>query len=410
MKPPTPPGLPLIGHIPEFRRDVLGLLIRSVKKYGDRVRFRLGPYPVYLFNHPDDVRHILKTNAANYDKDTRSTRFLSDICGESLLTSNGEKWRERRQHLQPAFHRRAITGFETIMQDETEHLVARWEKKEEVDAAADLTTTTFGIVARSMFGTAIPRETLSSLADPIGRILTEAFIRLGTLTGRKSKSFRRAMAQLDGVVDSVISNRVESPDSPDLLDLIRSACDDPRDVHGESIAFLLAGHETTANALSWLLANLAGHPGEQERCATDPEALDRAFQESMRLAPPIWIIERHAIGPDEVSGYHVPKGVSAVICTYTLHRHPDFWDDPDEFKPDRFLKSDFPASAFIPFGLGPRVCIGKQFALMEARIIAGALLSRFRFRRATDNPLEAEPGITLRLKGELRLKLEPRTP
>ena len=408
MKPPSPPSLPLIGHIPGFQRDVLGLLIRSVKEYGDHLRFKLGPYPVYVFNHPDDVLHILKKNASNYDKETRSVRFLRDISEESLLTSNGKEWQQRRQHLQPAFHRKAIVGFETIMREEAEELAESWAAQSEVEAADDLTTVTFSIVARSLFGADIPRETLTSLADPISRLLTEAFTRLGTLTGRKSRAFRESKKQLDQVVGDVIAKRSQQPETPDLFELIRSGNPDPNYVHHESISFLLAGHETTANALSWLLAFLAQHPEEQERCATDPEALERAFNESMRLAPPVWIIERHALGEDEVSGYRIPKGISLAIPTYTMHRHPDFWEEPDRFNPDRFIDADLPQAAFIPFGIGPRFCIGKEFAKMEARIIAGAILPRFRFRLASDETPQPQAAITLRIKGGLRLKLEPR--
>ena len=408
MKPPSPPSLPLIGHIPGFRRDVLGLLIRSVEEYGDHIRFKLGPHPVYVFNHPDDAHHVLKKNASNYDKETRSTRFLRDIADESLLTSNGKQWQKRRQNLQPAFHRKAIVGFETIMQEEAQALLESWEQQTQVNASADLTTTTFRIVARALFGTDIPRETLTSLAAPIGQLLTESFTRLGSLTGRKSRQFIESKRQLDEVVTSIIENRTSSPETPDLLELIKSGDPDPNYIHHESISFLLAGNETTANALSWMLAFLVQHPEEQERCASDPEAIDRAFHEAMRLAPPIWIVERHALGDDQVSGYDVPKGASITIPTYTMHRHRDFWDEPDRFNPDRFIDADLHPAAFIPFGIGPRVCIGKEFALMEARIIASVLLPKLRFSLASDATPEPEAAITLRIKGDLHLKLEPR--
>lgn len=408
MKPPSPPCLPLIGHIPAFRRDVLGLLISSVQTHGDFIRFQLGPRPVYLVNHPKDITHVLKKNAANYDKDTRSTRFLRDICGESLLTNNGDQWRKCRHQLQPAFHRQAISGFEAIMQEEAERLVDSWKNQSQVNASNDLTTTTFSIVARSLFGTDIPRDTLTTLAEPITQVLTEAFTRLGTLTGRKSRNFIRSMDQLNAAVDSIISARTTPPDSPDLLELILAGNADPHYVRNESIAFLLAGHETTANALSWLLAYLAHHPEEQARCVNDSDALDRAFQETLRLAPPIWIIERHAIGPDEVSGFTIPKNASVAICTYTVHRHPDFWDNPDAFQPDRFL--DPVPAAFLPFGLGPRVCIGKEFALMEARIIASAILANYQLTPLSDTLPEPETGITLRVKNDLHLNLQTRLP
>ena len=404
--PPTPRHLPLLGHIPQFHKDVLGLLTRAVSEHGDFVRFKLGMRSIYLVNHPDDVQQILRKNARNFDKDTRTTRFLRDICGESLLTTNGEEWERRRHLLQPAFHRKAVEGFATIMHEEAAAIVARLQGRSRFDAAAAMMATTFRVVARALFGTALPDSLVTTLEAPIGIVLRETFARHGSLLGRNTRAFKEAMRQLDQAVASILSSTHSSMETPDLLALMRIGDYDDQDLRNESITFLLAGHETTANALIWLLAFLAERPDEQTRCAHDPAALDRAIQETLRLAPPIWIIERHAIASAEVAGYTIPAGASVVVCPYTLHRHPEFWKEPDQFDPNRFLAP--PPAAYMPFGIGPRFCIGRDFSLMEARIIAGALLQAFEFTPVSSSPPVAEPAITLRIRSGLELNLRTR--
>ncbi|MFT5109645.1 MAG: cytochrome P450 [Pseudoalteromonas tetraodonis] len=406
MKPPGPPFIPIIGHLPAFRRDVLGLLSQSVRDHGDIVRFKLGPRDVFLVNHPDDIVQILKKNAKNYDKDTRSTRFLSDICGESLLTSNGEEWQRRRRILQPAFHHRVIEGFAAAMQAETDALVTRIRPRDQFDASSAMMHTTFRIVTRALFGADLPESTVVALEAPIARVLSATFARFGTLMGLKSRRFKSAMREIDSLVTGILSSLPDDEQAPNLLTMMRAGEYDDTELRNESINFLIAGHETTANALTWLFAHLAGNLEEQSRCASDPDALDRALQETLRLSPPIWIIERHAIDDDEVAGYRIPAGAPVFICTYTVHRHRDFWENSDTFDPDRFLSP--PPAAYLPFGLGPRVCIGQEFALMEAKIIASKLLSQFEFSPFSNTAAEPEPAITLRVRGGLTLKIRPR--
>ncbi|MEZ5304357.1 MAG: cytochrome P450, partial [Verrucomicrobiales bacterium] len=327
MRPPSPPAWPLLGHIPAFRRDVLGLLVRAVRDCGDTVRFQLGPRPVIVVNHPEAIAHVLKARAKNYDKDTRSTAFLRDICGESLLTANGEAWEQRRHLFQPAFHRGAVEGFAAIMREEAAALVGRWRGCREVAAGREMMAVTFRIVARTLFGADLPAETIARLEAPIGVVLAESFARLGSILGRKSRRFAQAMRQLDAAVDAVIADARPAGGSPNLLAMMKAAGFGEAALRREAITFLLAGHETSANALAWLLAFLARHPAEQSRCARDPGALARALQESLRLAPPIWIIERRAIGEDEIGGFSIPAGCSVAICLYTAHRHRDFWEE-----------------------------------------------------------------------------------
>ena len=407
MHPPSPPSWPLLGHIPAFRRDVLGLLLRSVREHGDILRFRLGPRPVYLVNDPGAVHHVLRTHARNYDKETRTSAFLRDITGESLLTSNGEAWTRRRHLFQPAFHRQATDGFAAIMREEAAALADRWRPGTVVDAATDMMGVTFRIVARTLFGSRLPDDLVASLEQPIGIVLAESFARHGKLISLPSRRFRQAMTRLDAAIARVLDKARPEDGRPDLLTLMRSAGFSADEIRNESITFLLAGHETTANALTWLLAFLARHPDDQQRCAQDAGALDRALSETLRLAPPVWIIERRAIETDEIAGFTIPAGSSVVVCPFTIHRHPRFWRQPDEFLPDRFLED--PPAAYLPFGLGPRFCIGREFALMEARLIAGILLDHFRVTSVTGAFPVPEPSITLRVRGGLGIRLHPRS-
>jgi cytochrome P450 len=407
MKPPGPPFFPILGHLPAFRRDVLGLLSKSVRDHGDFVRFKLGSRDVFLVNHPDTIAQILKKNSKNYDKDTRSTRFLGDICGESLLTSNGQEWQRRRRILQPAFHHQVIEGFADIMQAEADALVTRTRQLDQFDTSSAMMHTTFRIVARALFGTDLPESTVLALEDPINRVLKATFARFGSLTGLKSRRFKCAMREIDSLVTGILSSLPDDEQSPNLLTMMRAGDYDETELRNESINFLFAGHETTANALTWLFAHLAGNLEEQSRCASDPDALDRALQETLRLSPPIWIIERHALDHDEVAGYRIPTGSTVFISPYTVHRHRDFWGNPDTFDPDRFLSS--PPAAYLPFGLGSRVCIGREFALMEAKIIASKLLSQLEFSPLSNTPPEPEPAITLRVRGGVPLKIRQRT-
>jgi enediyne biosynthesis protein E7 len=405
--PPSPPAWPLIGHIPGFYSDVLGMISHSVQQYGDVLRFRLGTRPIYLVNHPDDIQHVLRSHARNYDKKNRTNAFLRDVTGESLLTSNGEAWLQRRHLFQPSFHREAINGFQEIMHEEAENLTARWQPGTTVESSCDMMQVTFRVVARALFGAKVSSQTLAALEQPIDLLLAESLARHGRLFGYRKPCFTRALNDLNSVVARVLEVARPEGDLRDLLTLMRKAEFSDQEIRDESVTFLLAGHETTANALTWLLAFLSRDPKEQERCAHDPDALDRALRETLRLAPPIWIIERHAIDSDEISGYTIPSGSSVVICPYTVHRHKDFWQAPEKFLPDRFTED--PPAAYLPFGIGPRFCIGREFSLMEARIIAGAILKRFQISPVTQEPPVPQPSITLRIRGGLKLKLHPRT-
>jgi len=438
---PSPPGSPVTGHLHRLRTDVLGLLTDATRDHGDVVRFRVGPLVMHLVNHPDHVAHVMIRNRKNYDKASRSSDCLALICGESLLTANGETWKQRRRTIQPMFHRAAIAGFIDAIADCTRSMLDAWALKaragEPVDVASEMMQLTFRVVGRCLFGADLEKES-HAVEDAMHVMVLHTYRRWRSIFNSPSSwptpanlRFRHALAEVDAIIARLIARHRESPPAvPTLLTMLMGSTDaesgaslDDDAIRNEAITFLLAGHETTANALAWTLYLLDRHPQWQEAirgefsqvcgdAAPLMEDLPRlsqalhVFEESARLYPPIWAMERHAIDEDEIAGFHIPKGSGVIISPYTLHRHPDFWERPDEFLPERFEKRDHPA--YYPFGSGPRFCIGSEFALAEARVILPMILRRFDLQAVPGQSGKAEPAITLRLKDGFQVMLRER--
>lgn len=438
---PSPHGSFLTGHLDRLRTDVLGLLTDATHDHGDVVRFRVGPLVMHLVNHPDHVAQVLIRNRKNYDKASRSSDCLALICGESLLTANGETWKKRRRTIQPMFHREAIAGFVASIADCTRSMLDAWELKakagEPVDLASEMMQLTFRIVGRCLFGADLEKESLA-VEHAMKVMVLHTYRRWRSVINPPSSwptpgnlRFRRALAEVDEIIAGLITkDRKSPPPTPTLLTMLMGSRDaesgaalDDAAIRNEAITFLLAGHETTANALGWSLYLLDRHPqwqtairGEfQEVCGDALPVMEdlprllqvqHVFEESCRLYPPIWAMERHVIDDDEIGGFHIPKNSGVIVSPYTLHRHPDFWERPEEFLPERFEKRDH--DAYYPFGSGPRFCIGSEFALAEARVILPMILRRFSMTALPGQSGEPEPAITLRLKDGFKVRLESR--
>lgn len=438
---PSPPANFLTGHLNGLRKDVLGLMMAGTRQCGDVVRFRVGPLTMHLVNHPDHVSHVLSKNRENYDKQSRSSAALRLICGESLLTANGASWKRRRRIIQPMFHREAIEGFLKTIAACTDSMLDEWTAKsgkgEPVEVASEMMKLTFRVVGRCLFGTELEREA-KTVEDAMHTLVSYTYRRWQNIINppaswptASNRCFNKALAEVDAIVAKLICNhRKNPPQTPDLLTMLLDGKDaesgeslSDSDVRNEAIAFLLAGHETTANSLAWSLHLLSGHPETAAEVATEYDQifgdkipsmellpkLEKArhvFDESNRLFPPIWAMERRAIAQDEIGAFHIPKGSGVIISPYTLHRHPDFWESPEQFIPSRFTNRDNPA--YLPFGGGQRFCIGKEFAVAEACIILPKILSRFKIQALPNQVIVPEPAITLRLKHGLKISLSPR--
>ena len=440
---PGPRGLLLTGNLLALRRDALGMLLDARLRFGDVTRFRMGPRVYHLLAHPDDVRRVLVTHERQYDKVTPSSARIRGFSGESLLTADGPPWKRRRSLIQPAFQQRQMADYHLGMVASAEELLERWSAEARagrtVDVASEMMRLTFTIVARALFGADV-RGDLESVERAAGVVLGHTYRRLEQIVPVPlwfptpgNFRFRRELAALDRLVERIVAERRRTPASNDLVSRLIEARDEKtgesltnRELRNETIALLLAGHETTANALTWTWHLVGRHPevAAQLRAESEqtlggrppaPDDLPKlrytrmVLEEAMRLYPPIWIMERHVREDDEVRGFAIPAGTTVALSPYVTHRHPEFWKDAEKFDPERFApeaSTGRPALAYFPFGAGPRLCVGRHFALSEALIILAMIAGRFRLVPPADVPVVPQPGITLRSRHGLPMVLE----
>ncbi|HSP79607.1 MAG TPA: cytochrome P450 [Myxococcaceae bacterium] len=438
--PPGPRGHWLLGSLRERRADPLGLFLRGRERYGDVVRYRMGSFTVYQLNHPDDVKRVLVDNVQNYRK-TYLMQRLRPLLGNGLLLSEGDFWRRQRRLAQPAFHRERLAGMSTTMTDIIGHELQRWAPYAELgqpfDLASELTRLTLSLVGQVLFST-----DLSDSAGEVGRAMVDALEEGNRralsvlplpefLPLPSNRRLREAVRVLDRVVFDIIDQRRGGAGlANDLLSLLMEMRDadtgegmSDRQLRDEVMTLVLAGHETTANALAWTFHLLQQHPEVEERLAREvasvlgertPTASDlprlsftaRVFDESLRLYPPAWLMSRRALAEDVLGGYPIPKGSIVAILPYVLHRHPAFWERPEAFEPDRFLperSGSRPRLAYLPFGGGQRLCIGNGLALMEGQLVLAMAMQRYRFRPVPGHRVEPQPLVTLRPRQGLRV-------
>lgn len=432
-----PRGHLLLGSLPEVRRDPLGLFLRSFQQYGDVVRFRFGGLTAHLVSSPEGAQHVLVDNQRNYGKQTRAFDNLRLVVGNGLLTSEGDFWKRQRRIANPAFHRQRVQSFAGTMVRAAAETAARLEglRGQVVDVADEMQRLTLRIVGLTLLG-----HDPSAHAGEVGEALTFLLRLANDRTSRlltlpavlptpQNRGFARALAVLDRVVLGMIEERRRDPaDRGDLLSMLMQSRDpetgeamDDRQLRDEVMTILLAGHETTANALTWTFLLLSRAPpvarelraelleavGPRDPAADDLPRLPlarMAIEESMRLYPPAWIISRSVSGEDEIAGFRIPAGSILFVSPYVLHRHPRLWEDPEGFDPRRFATQ--PArGTYLPFGGGPRQCIGNGFALMEAQLVLSTILRRVRLELEPGHPVLPEPGITLRPRHGMRMRV-----
>jgi cytochrome P450 len=442
--PPSAPGGDLIlGSARELQRDTLQY-IQTLAAIGDVVRYRFVVWPTLFLNHPDHIKHVLQENNRNYNKDVPSNRLLKTVLGTGLLTNDGVSWLHRRRLIQPAFHRQRIAAFGDLMTMAATEMLNRWDARPEsaawLDAANEMMGLTLRVVGLALFGADMSGEvdTVGRSFITINNFMTRAMyqplVMLPGVPVRGKRQFWAARRQLDHIVYQIIAERrSENADRDDLLSVLLHARDEETgesmndlQVHDEVITLLLAGHETTAVALTWTWHLLSTHPDVERRLQAElssvlggrapaPDDLPHlsytrmVIEEAMRLYPPVWAILRRAIDDDEIGPYRVPAGTSIFISPYAMHRHPAFWDDPETFDPDRFSperSAGRPHFAYVPFGGGPRQCIGNTFAVTEAQLILATVAQRYQLRTVPAHTVKANPLITLRPQGGLPVRLE----
>ena len=446
MLPPGPRGLPILGVLPAVRRDPTAVFMRAARRFGDVVYLRIGPRRGYLITNPADVRHVLQDNARNYHKSPLYNKLRMSL-GNGLLTSEDEFWLRQRRIAQPAFHRQRIAALASVMAESSRDAAAEWRTiasaGQPVDVAEEMMRLTRTVVLRTLLGADLGpfAAKVDHAWTIINQHIGESFWSLGFtdwLPTSKYRRFQAARALLRGAVDHVISQRRRNPsDTADLLSMLLSARDEEtgesmtdEQLRVEVTTFLLAGQETTSLALTWTWYLLSQHPGAQRRLEEEidaaldgrpPEYTDlvnlpytrMVIDEALRLYPPAWGFSRQALADDELGGFHLPRGWLAFIIPYVLHRLPAFWQDPEAFDPARFLperSADRPKFVYLPFGAGPRQCIGHHFALIEAQLIVATLVQGYRLHLVSRHRVESWPLITLRPRFGMPMIIERRTP
>jgi cytochrome P450 len=432
--PPSLPGTPGLGVLPALRRDVLGTLERARRELGDVVRLEAGPpglrSTIFGLFHPDDVRHAMATEAARYRKDNRFYREIRWALGDGLLNSQDERWKRQRRFIQPLFTRRRIAGYAEGMGAEAETLAPRWRAAvaagEPIDLHQEMSRVTLRVVGRLLFGADVERTVpIVAYAFPVlgeyARMRSYSPVRLPRAWPLPSnRRAHRAQAAIHAECDELIAQRRASGAAgEDLLSLLIAARDgdealDDTEIRDQVLIFLLAGHDTTAIALTFALHLLGHEPAAQERVREEVRAVagdatpgaeeverlhytTMVLKEAMRLYPPAWGFGRRVAGGDVLGGFAIPEGAEVIVSPWVTHRHPDFWTEPERFDPERFAPAEEAARhrhAYFPFGAGPRACIGQYFSMLEATILLAVIVRDHRVESLA-NRVPLVPRITL---------------
>ncbi len=440
-RPAGPRSYPLIGNLFSFHRDPLGFLSRCARDYGDICQMRIGPYTIYLIDNAEYIEQVLVTQHRNFAK-TPGDGPSRLLFGNGLLTSDGEFWLRQRRLAQPAFHRQRIAAYASTMVSATERLIAGWQPNDIRDIHQEMMRLTLDIVVRTLFAATLDEDTrpiehaLEVLMHELARRIGSPFqipLRIPTPGNRR---FIATIARLDQVIYAIIQQRRASRhEGDDLLSMLLHAQDEDgsrmsdKQLRDEVMTLFLAGHETTALALSWAWYLIAQHSEVETKLAAEwrsvlggrhPTVADvpqlryteMVIKEAMRLYPPAWLVDaREARSACELGGYQLPAGAYVGMSQWVTHRNPRYFADPERFNPDRWTPEftrDLPKFAYFPFGGGPRLCIGHAFAMMEAVLILATIGQQFRLKLVADHPVAIMPSISLRPKHGIRIALEQR--
>jgi cytochrome P450 len=441
--PPGPKGLPFVGVAFELRGDPLALLRRVAREYGDIASIPVPLGTRILLNSPDYAEQLLVVQQAKFHKSTLTKQVTGRMLGQGLLISEGEFWRRQRRLAQPAFHRSRISEYGAQMTEIAQAHIRGWRDGGTHDIAHEMMALTLDVAVRTLFGTTLPGE-----AEQVGRAMTFLMRhQLGRLRmpiripsrwpTPKNRRAQREFEFLDSIVYRIIEERRSRGGSNhhgDLLSMLMGAMDvdgsqmTPQQLRDETMTLFLAGHETTAQTLAWTWYLLSENPSAESRLEEElravlggrvPEAADLArlpylhgvVSEVLRLYPPAYILGRTSIAPCNIGGYDIPVGTTVLMSQWVMHRDARYFDDPDSFRPERWLDGlaeRLPAGAYLPFGDGPRRCIGQGFALLEASLVIATIAQRFRLRVVPGHPVVPEPLVTLRPRHGIRMTLHAR--
>ena len=449
--PPGPRGHPFFGLINEFRQDMLGFYRMAMAGYGDVVRLRLLWVNTYAITHPDQIRYILQENNRNYRRNRFVNNLIKRYLGQGLFTLDGESWLSRRRLMQPAFHRQRLQGLATLMTAATARMLAEWAEYPAATALAideEMMKVTLQIAGQALFGVDLLGD-----AQKVG----DAFVETTGYTSRRMQSpfalprfvptvqnrrFNRATKTLDQTIYALIRERRQQAAvatsgvaSTDLLAMLMAARDEEtgaamtdEQLRHEIALLIFAGHDTTANALTWAFYLLSQHPTAEATLHAEldlvlhdhqPTINDlphlpytrMVIEETLRLYPPAWTIGRQSIAAEMIGGYQLPAKANLIIPIYVIHHDPRWWPEPERFDPERFTperSAERHKFAYLPFGGGPRLCIGDNFAMLEAQLVLATIAQCYRLRLVPGHPVEPKPVVMLCPSNGLPMMIERR--
>ncbi|MCH9679807.1 MAG: cytochrome P450 [Deltaproteobacteria bacterium] len=446
-RPPGPPprrgGLHSLGYFWRFASDPLGFVEQRFERYGDIYYAPSDGQGLFVLRHPDHIREVLALRSSKFRKQHSAMRRLSQVLGQGLLTADGEAWKRHRTMIQPAFHRARLSSYAALMVEQTERAIADWKDGEVRDIGREMVDLTLQVVSRALFShdAGGQTDTVASAMTTLNTVMGRPDLLPRWMPSPMRARVRRVVGQLDGLVYDLIDQRREAVarggarGHDDLLQSLVVAVDEQgggglsrKEVRDELVTLLLAGHETTSHALSWTWLLLSRNPGHRQQLHDELDQVlqgrvpafddlpalplsERVLKESMRLFPPAFVLARRAVEDTQIGGYAVPAGSEVIIWTRMTHRDARFYPAPEVFDPDRFTpqaEAARPKMSYLPFGGGPRACIGAQFSLVEARLVLATIARRFELDLLPGQRVREKPGVTLAPRGALRMRLRRR--
>lgn len=432
--------------IPKILKDPFSFLMAARDKYGDIYSMNLGVTKLIVLSHPRHAQYILQQNAGNYPKGGALWESLGTLLGNGLPASGGEFWLRQRRMMQPHFHRKRLEALTVLMMQAIDEAMAEWDTAVaspgpfRIDAA--FPHVTMKVIVKTMFGAGLSHEDVEKVSDAltyaldfmIRGMITNHLPRWMPVPGRRR--YQRAVQTIDDIVLGIIQRlRDSDEEGNDLITMLIRMVDDEtgeqmtdHQLRDEAVSIFLAGYETTAVALTWITHFLLSHPQAMNQLTTEVDTVlgerpptfadlpqlaytRMLIQESLRLYPPVWWLLRTAREDDEIDGYPIPAGTVVAPMPYVIHRHPDFWPEPEHFDPERFAPERAAQQhklAWIPFGAGQRICIGKEFALMEGQLILAHMMQRYRITAVSHPEAKLHAAITIRNKEAIYVNMEKR--
>lgn len=415
---PTSKGWPFIGHLPDIRReDFLNFVIKQWQTYGDVTSYTVGPVTMLLFSHPDHAHHILVKNPLNYQKGSGYDR-LRLLMGNGLVTSEYETWRGQRRIMQPSFTPKNTLGFTQSMVNVTAKMLERWrplaEKGTEFDLATEMMRLTMSIIGEAMFSLDLSTDEHQAIGrafgetfDYVGRAASSLFVPPLSWPTPGNMRFKHALDTVNQFITERIAHGRKNPQQHNLLSMLIQATDEEtnaqmneQQLRDEVVTLFFAGFETTARTLAWTYYNLTQNPAAYAKLHAEVDevlkgqlpTVETLYQlkyvrmvadETLRLYPPTGILARQTIADDVIDGYKVPAGSLVAFSPHILHRHPEFWTDPEAFIPERFAPEKTETMhkcAYMPFSTGPRICLGNNFALLEIVLVLAMVAQRYELK------------------------------